>query len=223
MDLSNLKPPKGRSTRRSASVAARARAAARPPAAGTRARSRVPASSSSAGSRAGRCRCTAGCRSAASPTLPDEYAVVNLDVEAERFEAGTVVTPELLRESGIVNAAAPIKVLAAATSARRSPCTPTSSAARPPRRSPRPAGRPRITSAREKAVVGLWLKPQEPLRRPRPAQPRAVHAGAAGGVPDRQSHPDAGREHRGAGDPRRAGAGRCSACTTCSRAATCRR
>src|SRR6187431_563979 len=30
-----------------------------------------------------------------------EYAVVNLDDLAKRFEAGTVVTPELLRESGL--------------------------------------------------------------------------------------------------------------------------
>ena len=28
-----------------------------------------------------------------------EYAVVNLDTLAERFDAGTVVTPELLRET----------------------------------------------------------------------------------------------------------------------------
>ena len=31
-----------------------------------------------------------------------EYEVVNLDTLAERFEAGTVVTPELLREHGLV-------------------------------------------------------------------------------------------------------------------------
>src|SRR4051812_29850330 len=31
-----------------------------------------------------------------------EYEVVNLDTLGERFEAGTVVTPELLRERGIV-------------------------------------------------------------------------------------------------------------------------
>ncbi|MSO55948.1 MAG: 50S ribosomal protein L15 [Acidobacteria bacterium] len=31
-----------------------------------------------------------------------EYAVVNLDSIAERFEMGTVVTPELLREIGLV-------------------------------------------------------------------------------------------------------------------------
>jgi large subunit ribosomal protein L15 len=32
-----------------------------------------------------------------------EYAVVNLDTLAERFDAGTVVTPELLRERGLIN------------------------------------------------------------------------------------------------------------------------
>ena len=31
-----------------------------------------------------------------------EYEVVNLDTLGERFEAGTVVTPELLRERGLV-------------------------------------------------------------------------------------------------------------------------
>jgi large subunit ribosomal protein L15 len=42
-----------------------------------------------------------------------EYAVVNLDVLADRFDAGTVVTPELLRERGLVHSARqPIKVLA---------------------------------------------------------------------------------------------------------------
>ena len=41
-----------------------------------------------------------------------EYAVVNLDTLAESFEAGTVVTPELLREKGLVHGKrAPIKVL----------------------------------------------------------------------------------------------------------------
>jgi len=42
-----------------------------------------------------------------------EYAVVNLDTLAERFDAGDVVTPELLRERGIVHGrGALIKVLA---------------------------------------------------------------------------------------------------------------
>jgi large subunit ribosomal protein L15 len=42
-----------------------------------------------------------------------EYAVVNLDELAKRFESGTVVTPELLRESGLVRTSRQrIKVLA---------------------------------------------------------------------------------------------------------------
>jgi large subunit ribosomal protein L15 len=42
-----------------------------------------------------------------------EYAVVNLDTLAECFDAGTVITPELLRERVLVHGAkAPIKVLA---------------------------------------------------------------------------------------------------------------
>jgi large subunit ribosomal protein L15 len=42
-----------------------------------------------------------------------EYAVVNLDTLAQRFAPGTVVTPELLRESGVIRSARqPIKVLA---------------------------------------------------------------------------------------------------------------
>jgi large subunit ribosomal protein L15 len=42
-----------------------------------------------------------------------EYEVVNLDLLAERFDAGTVVTPELLREQGLVaRGKAPIKILA---------------------------------------------------------------------------------------------------------------
>jgi large subunit ribosomal protein L15 len=42
-----------------------------------------------------------------------EYAVVNLDTLAERFDDGTVITPELLHERGIVKSSRqPIKVLA---------------------------------------------------------------------------------------------------------------
>jgi len=41
-----------------------------------------------------------------------EYAVVNLDTLAEVFDAGSAVTPEVLRERGLVRqATAPIKVL----------------------------------------------------------------------------------------------------------------
>ena len=40
-----------------------------------------------------------------------EYAVVNLDTLAERFDAGTVITPDLLRERGLVHGRNRIKVL----------------------------------------------------------------------------------------------------------------
>jgi len=41
-----------------------------------------------------------------------EYAVVNLDAIGEHFDAGTVVTPELLRRRGLLRGkSAPVKVL----------------------------------------------------------------------------------------------------------------
>jgi large subunit ribosomal protein L15 len=41
-----------------------------------------------------------------------EYAVVNLDTLGDRFDAGTVVTPELLRERGVVRTSRqPVKIL----------------------------------------------------------------------------------------------------------------
>ncbi len=40
-----------------------------------------------------------------------EYAVVNLDTLAARFEAGAVVTPEVLRERGLLKTGRPVKVL----------------------------------------------------------------------------------------------------------------
>jgi large subunit ribosomal protein L15 len=42
----------------------------------------------------------------------EEYQVVNLDTLAERFDAGTEVTPELLRERGLIGRAGQVKVLA---------------------------------------------------------------------------------------------------------------
>jgi large subunit ribosomal protein L15 len=42
-----------------------------------------------------------------------EYAVVNLDAIAARFDAGAIVTPEALRERGLVSKGGrPVKVLA---------------------------------------------------------------------------------------------------------------
>src|SRR5882672_8677369 len=48
-----------------------------------------------------------------------EYVVVNLDTIAERFDADTVVTPELLRERGLVRRAGKIKVLARGDMSKR--------------------------------------------------------------------------------------------------------
>src|SRR4051794_958661 len=41
-----------------------------------------------------------------------EFEVVNLDTLGERFGAGVVVTPDTLREAGLVTGNAPVKVLA---------------------------------------------------------------------------------------------------------------
>ena len=41
-----------------------------------------------------------------------EYEVVNLDTLADRFEVGTLVTPELLEARGLVSGRRPVKVLA---------------------------------------------------------------------------------------------------------------
>jgi large subunit ribosomal protein L15 len=42
-----------------------------------------------------------------------EYEVVNLDTLAEKFDAGTLVTPDLLRERGVVaGGSRPVKILA---------------------------------------------------------------------------------------------------------------
>ena len=41
-----------------------------------------------------------------------EYQVVNLDAIAEKFDAGTEVTPELLRQHGLVGRTGGVKILA---------------------------------------------------------------------------------------------------------------
>jgi large subunit ribosomal protein L15 len=41
-----------------------------------------------------------------------EYEVVNLDTLGERFDSGTVITPETLESAGLVSGNGPIKVLA---------------------------------------------------------------------------------------------------------------
>jgi large subunit ribosomal protein L15 len=41
-----------------------------------------------------------------------EFEVVNLDALSERFDAGIAITPELMRECGLVGRSGPVKVLA---------------------------------------------------------------------------------------------------------------
>jgi large subunit ribosomal protein L15 len=41
-----------------------------------------------------------------------EYEVVNIDVLAAKFEAGTAITPEMLREHGLIGRSPRLKVLA---------------------------------------------------------------------------------------------------------------
>jgi large subunit ribosomal protein L15 len=42
----------------------------------------------------------------------EEFQVVNLDTLSERFDAGTEITPDVLRERGLVTRSGKIKVLA---------------------------------------------------------------------------------------------------------------
>ena len=156
-----------------------------------------------------------------------EYEVVNLDTLGERFDAGTVVTPELLRERGLVPAARrPVKVLGARRGRQGADrAARTSSAARRPRRSRRPAARRRrssVTGRLPDAAMDDSLKNIFAVSdlRNRVLFTLGLLAVYRVGAP----HHDAGREPGRARRARAADAEqRCSASTTCSRAATCRR
>ncbi|MEW5984423.1 MAG: 50S ribosomal protein L15 [Acidobacteriota bacterium] len=113
MDLSNLKPPKGATRKR--------KRVGRGPGSGLG--KTAGRGSKGAKSRSGfkRKRGFEGGQMPLHRRVPKrgfhnpfrvEYAVVNLDDLASRFEAGTVVTPELLRERRVVRTAQPIKILA---------------------------------------------------------------------------------------------------------------
>lgn len=113
MDLSNLKPPKGATRKR--------KRVGRGPGSGLG--KTAGRGSKGAKSRSGfkRKRGFEGGQMPLHRRVPKrgfhnpfriEYAVVNLDDLAARFEAGTVVTPELLRERRVVRTSKPIKVLA---------------------------------------------------------------------------------------------------------------
>ena len=117
-----------------------------------------------------------------------EYEVVNLDAIAEWFEAGTDVTPELLRERGLVGRTGRVKVLARGDISKALTI-----------RAHKFSGKAaeKIAAAGGTAEVARrngWRyarKPQEHLRGLGPAQARAVHARDARGLPRRQPHPDA--------------------------------
>ena len=113
MDLSNLKPPKGASRKR--------KRVGRGPGSGLGKTS--GRGSKGAKSRSGfkRKRGFEGGQMPLHRRMPKrgffnpfrvEYAVVNLDDLAAKFAAGTVVTPEILRETRLVSTKQPIKVLA---------------------------------------------------------------------------------------------------------------
>ena len=97
MDLSNLRPPKG----------------------ATHSKKRIGRGQGSGqGVQAGRGHKGAKSRSGFKHKrgfhnpFREEFEVVNLDALGERFEAGAEVTPELLRENGLIGRAGRIKVLA---------------------------------------------------------------------------------------------------------------
>ena len=114
-----------------------------------------------------------------------EYAVVNLDVLAERFEADTVVTPELLRERGLD----PRRASADQGSRARGHVEEADGAGAQVQRQGggedcggRWRGRgdrgSEVGGAVGPVVAGIYgERAQESLRDQRPAEPRAVHAG----------------------------------------------
>lgn len=113
MDLSNLKPPKGAARKR--------KRVGRGPGSGSG--KTASRGSKGAKSRSGfrRKRGFEGGQMPLHRRVPKrgfhnpfrvEYAVVNLDDLAGRFAAGTIVTPDLLRETRLVTTKQKIKVLA---------------------------------------------------------------------------------------------------------------
>ena len=213
MDQQSQAGRRARSTRRSASAAATAPARARRRGADTRARSRVRATSSSAGSKAARCRCTGASRSAGFHNpFRTEYAVVNLDTLAERFDAGTVVTPELLRERGRDSRRQPAdqgagarRHLEEADGARAQVQRQGGGEDRRRRRRggddwrAKPRGEIRGEARRTGCRMGKrWITTRSRIcSQVADLRNRVLFTlGDAGRVSHRQPHPDAGREHR---------------------------
>ena len=134
----------------SASVAASAARAARPPAAAPRA-SR-PATRSPAASKAARCRCSSGCRSCKGFNNPFrvEYQAVNLD--AIEASGSTTSTPRRCYATGLVHKGALVKVLGRGELTRAVTCQgPRVLQVLPKRPSPAPAVRSSCSRCRSAA------------------------------------------------------------------------
>ncbi len=225
MSLNNLRPPKGAKHPRSASAAARDPGTARRRRAATRARK----------SRSG-FRFKRGFEGGQMPLhrrVPKrgfhnpfrvEYAVVNLDTLAEVFEAGSSVTPELLRERGLVrDATAQVKVLGRGDIAKKLTVQAHKFSGSAAEKIAAAGGTSAVIVTGETVVdmdslKNIFAIPE--LRK------RVLFTFGLLAVYRRwRAHPDARDQHR-----RRSCYWRnrrlravCSACTTCSRAATCRR
>ena len=156
-----------------------------------------------------------------------EYAVVNLDTLAERFDAGTVVTPELLRERGLIRGARqPIKVLARGDIAKKLTVRAHKFSGKAAEKIAAAGGAAEVLEAAKSGQeVDCMDNALKNLFAVTDLRNRVLFTLALLGVYRVGSHiPTPGVNTEALGDPGGAGrATRCSASTTCSRAATCRR
>ena len=123
-----------------------------------------------------------------------EYAVVNLDTLGERFDAGTVVTLDLLRERRLVPPSAKrVKVLGRGEIAKALTVRVHKFSGEAAKKIAAAGGaaetleRGKRSSGRDVKVYG-YRQRQEPVRHRRAAQARAVHARAAHRVSHRRPH-----------------------------------
>ena len=198
---------------------------------GTRARSRGRATGSSAGSRAARCRSTAGFRSAGSTTRSGSEYRSSTSTRWPSLRRRHVVTPNCCVNGSRARRARSHQGAGARRHQQRTLTVRAHKFSGKAAEKIAAAGgaaeahrKRRLQAAgRRQRSHSMDNPAEEPLRRHRPAQPRAVHAGAARRVPRRQPIPTPGvnrRRWRYSPSRRRT---RCSASTTCSPAATCRR
>ena len=137
-----------------------------------------------------------------------EYEVVNLDTLGERFDAGTVVTPELLRERGLVpRGTAPIKVLARGEVGKALTVHAHKFSGKAAEKIAAAGGTAEAASRRTDRRMQAMDNSLKNIFAVSELRNRVLFTlGAARRLPHRQPHPDAGREHRGADRAGRAGA-----------------